>query len=308
MRSTPPRCSRFPLVLVVGKVTGLYDRDEHLIRKATLDEVPTLFWVATLYALLIWLAGNLIVQGNFGRDQAVGVWALLFVGMVTFRALARLAARAMSGEERCLVLGDAATADWITRRFAETAGLKAMVVCRASLRPERRTNGRFNGNGNGNGHAQLNGGGLERLLKGEQIERVIIAPRGASSDYLLNTTRKLKSMGVRVSVLPRLPEVVGSSVELDDVDGVTLLGMRRFGLTRSSGAVKRAFDFVGSGLGLIVLSPFLAGDRDRDQARLAGSRPLPAAAHGPERRPLRDAQVPHHGGRRRRPEVQADCP
>ena len=29
-----------PLVLVVGKLTGLYDRDEHLIRKTTLDEVP----------------------------------------------------------------------------------------------------------------------------------------------------------------------------------------------------------------------------------------------------------------------------
>ena len=43
-----------PLVLVVGKVTGLYDRDEHLIKKTTLDEVPALFWVATLYALLIW--------------------------------------------------------------------------------------------------------------------------------------------------------------------------------------------------------------------------------------------------------------
>ena len=52
-------------------------------------------------------------------------------------------------------------------------------------------------------------------------------------------------MGLRVSVLPRLPEVVGSSVELDDVDGITLLGMRRFGLSRSSRAVKRSFDFVG---------------------------------------------------------------
>ena len=65
-------------------------------------------------------------------------------------------------------------------------------------------------------------------------------------------------MGLRVSVLPRLPEVVGSSVELDDVDGITLLAMRRFGLTRSSGAVKRAFDFVGAGLILLVLAPLLA--------------------------------------------------
>ena len=65
-------------------------------------------------------------------------------------------------------------------------------------------------------------------------------------------------MGLRVSVLPRLSEVVGSSVELDDVDGITLLGMRRFGLTRSSRAVKRSFDFVGAGLGLLVLAPLLA--------------------------------------------------
>jgi lipopolysaccharide/colanic/teichoic acid biosynthesis glycosyltransferase len=74
----------------------------------------------------------------------------------------------------------------------------------------------------------------------------------------LNTTRTLKSMGLRVSVLPRLPEVVGSSVELDDVDGITLLGMRRFGLTRSSGAIKRSFDFVGASLTLLVLAPLLA--------------------------------------------------
>ena len=78
-----------PLVLVVGKVTGIYDRDEHLLRKTTLDEVPTLFWVATLYTLLIWLGGDLIVEGHFGRDQAVGVWALLFASMLATRALAR---------------------------------------------------------------------------------------------------------------------------------------------------------------------------------------------------------------------------
>ena len=61
-----------PLVLVVGKLTGLYDRDEHLIRKTTLDEVPALFWVATLYALLIWLGGNLIVDGSSAASRRSG--------------------------------------------------------------------------------------------------------------------------------------------------------------------------------------------------------------------------------------------
>ena len=130
-----------PLVLVVGKLTGLYDRDEHLIRKTTLDEVPALFWVATLYALLIWLGGNLIVDGEFSREQAVGVWALLLACMVTTRALARRAAGALSGEERCVVLGDPDAADRITRRFDEVPGLKARVVAQVPLPPTPGSNG-----------------------------------------------------------------------------------------------------------------------------------------------------------------------
>jgi lipopolysaccharide/colanic/teichoic acid biosynthesis glycosyltransferase len=267
-----------PLVLVVAKVAGLYDRDEHLVRRTTLDEVPTLFWAATLYAFLIWLGGNLIVVGQFGRDQAIGVWALFFLSMVSIRALARYLAGTVSGEVQCLVVGDAETANWITRRFDETSGLRARVVGCAPLAAGSPMNGNsgLNGsnghssNGNGsnghssNGHgangngANGNGGNLKRLLASEQIERAIMAPRGELSDDLLNTTRSLTSLGLRVSVLPRLPEVVGSSVELDEVDGITLLGMRRFGLSRSSRAIKRCFDLVGAGLGLLVLSPFLA--------------------------------------------------
>jgi lipopolysaccharide/colanic/teichoic acid biosynthesis glycosyltransferase len=53
-------------------------------------------------------------------------------------------------------------------------------------------------------------------------------------------------------------EVVGSSVVFDDVEGVTLLGVRRFGLTRSSWVCKRAFDLVGTSVGLVLLAPFLA--------------------------------------------------
>jgi exopolysaccharide biosynthesis polyprenyl glycosylphosphotransferase len=69
--------------------------------------------------------------------------------------------------------------------------------------------------------------------------------------------RTLKAVGVRVSVLPRLLEVVGSSVEFDDLHGVTVMGVRRFELTRSSAAVKRTFDLLGASLGLLVTSPLL---------------------------------------------------
>jgi len=52
-------------------------------------------------------------------------------------------------------------------------------------------------------------------------------------------------------------EVVGSAVEFDDLHGVTLMGVRRFDLTRSSAALKRIFDIAGASLGLLVISPLL---------------------------------------------------
>jgi lipopolysaccharide/colanic/teichoic acid biosynthesis glycosyltransferase len=51
---------------------------------------------------------------------------------------------------------------------------------------------------------------------------------------------------------------VGSSVEFDEIEGMTLLGVRRFGLSRSSHVVKRATDVVVSALACIFLVPLFA--------------------------------------------------
>src|SRR5947208_13801296 len=52
-----------PLLLVGAKLMGLYDRDETLLRKTTLDEAPKLFQPATLCTLVAWLGGRLVVAG-----------------------------------------------------------------------------------------------------------------------------------------------------------------------------------------------------------------------------------------------------
>src|SRR5438067_1672302 len=106
--------------------------------------------------------------------------------------------------------------------------------------------------------AKLNG--LYDRAESLDVHRAIIAP-GWRADLepreTLNLVRTLKAVGVRVSVLPRMLEVVGSSVEFDDLHGVTLMGVRRFDLTRSSAGVKRAFDLVGASLGLLAISPLM---------------------------------------------------
>ena len=80
---------------------------------------------------------------------------------------------------------------------------------------------------------------IRDLAQTLDVHRAIIAPRSVDGGEMLNLVRTLKAVGVRVSVLPRLLEVVGSSVEFDDLHGVTVMGVRRFDLTRSSAAFKR---------------------------------------------------------------------
>ena len=139
---------------------------------------------------------------------------------------------------------------------------------------------------------------IRDLAQTLDVHRAIIAPRSVDGGEMLNLVRTLKAVGVRVSVLPRLLEVVGSSVEFDDLHGVTVMGVRRFDLTRSSAAFKRAFDLLGALLGLLAVSPLLVGDRGRGEA--GGWRPgvLSPAAGRPARAAFPDGEVPHDGAGR----------
>ena len=245
----PLALAAIPFIVIVSKVTGLYDRDENLLRKTTLDEAPTLFRVALLYTFLTWLGGEYVVEGTFGRDQALGVLVLLFVGMFAGRATARLLVRLTTYPERCLIIGDPGAALWVARKLGTAPALNAEIIGRVPLRRET---------GSSNGLPIVGEiSRLDEVLTSQQIDRAIIAPAGGSDDSVLDAIRDVKAFGVKVSVLPRLFEVVGSSVDFDEIDGMTLLGIRRHGLSRSSSAVKRALDLTGATLGVLLLAPLV---------------------------------------------------
>ena len=72
-RLTMVGCAALPLVVLAGKVSGLYDGDEDRLRKTTLDEAPGIFQVATLYALLVWLLEGYMVEGALGQSQVLAM-------------------------------------------------------------------------------------------------------------------------------------------------------------------------------------------------------------------------------------------
>src|SRR5690349_5140752 len=232
-----------PFVLLFAKVVGLYDRDELLLHKTTPDDAPQLLQVATAYTLLAWVAGPMIIDGGLGRDQAVGLWCLLLLVALLGRTVARSFARRRTGDERCLLVSDAAAGDRVRAQLESDHSTAATVVGCVVL---------------DQGHDLAHS--LDRISKAvdrEDVDRVIVAPRTVDSDGVLDAIRLSKGLGVKVSLLPRVFEVVGSSVEFDDIAGMPVLGLRRFGLTRSSWVLKTVMDRVGAALLLLAVSPVM---------------------------------------------------
>jgi exopolysaccharide biosynthesis polyprenyl glycosylphosphotransferase len=241
-----------PLLLIGAKLFGLYDRDETLLRKTTLDEVPKLFHLATLCALTAWLGSELIVRGGFlRRPEALVLWVALLAGLVLARAAARALALYLSPVERCLFVGDERSARTIRSKLTDHRGIKATMVAQLDLDKA----GPWSTDALSPGRLAE----IRDLAQELDVHRAIVAPGSSEGGgEILNLVRTLKAVGVRVSVLPSLLEVVGSSVEFDDLHGVTVMGVRRFELTRSSAVVKRSFDLLGATVGLLAVSPLLA--------------------------------------------------
>jgi len=227
------------LVVVAAKVQGLYERDELVIAKSTLDELPRLFNLATQVALVVWLARHFVVVGVPSTTDLLTLWALLLAGLAGGRMLARRVAARTSPIERCMLLGEIEIYNRLSSRLADERHLDLV------------------------GWAPLDtvvssGTSLSELASESGIQRIIIAP-GESLDgaAVIDVIRAAKATGLRVSLLPGILATVGSSVVFDDLGGIVLLGVPRFGLSQSSALVKRAFDLIGASILLVVTSPLL---------------------------------------------------
>jgi exopolysaccharide biosynthesis polyprenyl glycosylphosphotransferase len=233
-----------PLVIVLFKVAGLYDRDQLRLVHSTLDEAPLLVQLTGLYALSVTILQPLLLEGRLGRDQIAALWVVSFLAIVGGRMVARWLAGHAIPLERCLVIGAQERAERIREKLTASRA-RATVVATLPLADDD--------------IASLHDPLSMRHIAAElQVHRIVIAPTATDTADVVELIRVAKAAGVRVSVLPRMLEVVGSAVELEDIDGMTMLGVPPFGLTGSSRLLKRVFDVVVTSLGLLVVGPIIA--------------------------------------------------
>ena len=231
-----------PLLVVLFKIAGLYDRDQLRLVRSTLDEVPLLLQLTGVYVLSVTILQPVVLDGHLGGDQLAALWLASFGAIVGGRLVARWLVGRMTPVERCLVVGELERADRIREKLS-TSRAHATVVATLPLE--------------GEDIVHLDAMGVRRIVDELQLHRIVIAPTTADAGCVVELIRMAKAAGVQVSVLPRMLEVVGSSVEFEDVDGMTMLGVRPFGLSRSSMLLKRAFDAVATSIGLLAVSPLI---------------------------------------------------
>jgi exopolysaccharide biosynthesis polyprenyl glycosylphosphotransferase len=240
-----------PFVLFTGKVVGLYDRDQHLLRKTTIDEAPSIFYFSVVFALAVWLCEAVLFTGQLTRPQVLGLLLVTFCLTTVGRLLVRRIAFILTAAERCVVIGDESDTARIANKLHDSAGVNATVIGRVPL------GHREDMSASGGGFASVLGdyADLRRLVTVHSVQRIIIAPQSDGQERILDAIRLVKALGVNVSVVPRLLEVVGTSSTFDEVDGIWLLGVRPFGMTRSSGMLKRGLDITVAGAAFLVLGP-----------------------------------------------------
>ena len=241
-----------PSWVVMNKLLGLYDRDANLIHKSTLDELPRIALSVVLGTTLVFMLSQPLLGFESHRPQALAFVGFALVTVPIFRGLTRSWVVRHFPAERCVIVGSGFVAGLLARKISMHPEYGVQLAGFVDItHPEDQ---------NENGFARHLGGleSFEDICREYAVERVVIAFSSLDHEELIGVIRASKALNLKISVVPRLFEVIGHSVEVDQVEGMTLLGLRGLTRTRSSLAFKRAIDFAVAAVGMMLLSPLLA--------------------------------------------------
>jgi exopolysaccharide biosynthesis polyprenyl glycosylphosphotransferase len=247
-----------PLVVVLAKLMGRYDHDDMMLRRSTLDEIPSLLMLAAMWSLMWSLIALTDSRLRIAGGGVAVLWLATTAALGVTRSGARLLAKQFTPRERVLIVGSAHARERLASSLCTDPGARIEIVGFLPLEDERRGDVGTDWGPRSRRKRRRTFEDLARVVRELSVDRVFLIPTSADSETMLQAVTQTTSLGINVSIVPRLFEVVGSAVEFDTIGGVTVLGVRRVGLSRSSRAVKRVTDVIGAGFGLLALAPLFA--------------------------------------------------
>jgi exopolysaccharide biosynthesis polyprenyl glycosylphosphotransferase len=240
-----------PAWVVLFKMYGLYERDAKRLSHSTLDDLPSLFHALLLGCLLTWCYFVALAPSKLTSTAILAFGGLALLLVFAGRALTRASFVRVISPERVLLIGTGHAAGALIEKMRAKRSLRLKpigMVCggrTGGTALDLRRLGRL---------GEID---LPSLLAKHRVGRVVVSDAEFEREQLLAVLRDCKQASVKVSLLPMTFSALGPSVEVDDVQGVTVLGINPPVLSSSDRVVKRALDLLGAGLLGVLALPLM---------------------------------------------------
>lgn len=244
-----------PVLLFALKICGMYDTRT---RVRILDRIPKIVGAVNVYLVFLLIMSFLLDSSISTRGFLVFFWMLsivfLFGGRLLLQLVLSLAGINDVVMRNTLIVGAGKVGKEVARKLQrhDSFGLRPIgLIDDDPLYTE------FS-------EPELKGmrvlGGLEdmtRIIGDFDVEKVVIAFTGASSEQLLDLASRCNKMGVECSIVPRLFEVITDEIMVNEIGGIPLIRLREKKIDGYRRFLKSAEDYLLGALVLLITWPLL---------------------------------------------------
>lgn len=254
-----------PVWVVLARAHNLYHVDTRRADHGTAEEIGPVLQLTTLWSWAVLLIASATGFPTFSLPALVLFWASTLVLLLVFRAAIRAWARRQAWFlQNALIVGTVAESATIAAKILRHPEYRINVVACLEL--------------SGGGTRPIGAGvdetesiqsvGPIPLIRGEvdvlqiagelDVDRILLASSVSSLGARAGLVSELAELNVHLDVVPGWEEVLGSRLELHEMEGMPLLTLPYTRLPRSSLLVKRVLDVVVASCALALLAPLLA--------------------------------------------------
>lgn len=238
-----------PLWLMLFMMYGLYSSGLRRVGHSTADEIPGLAHVFVLGAVITWGFLRITPAGDTEFAPLCAAVGIAFGMDLLLRSAARRLSRSLLGSERVLLVGSGPMTPVLARSVLRQPSHGLHLV--GALTREENEQWPLPVPSLG----ALGQVDAATILEEWRVDRVVVSAEGIEDGVLMELVDLCRKWNVRVSALPSLAAMIGPAATIDQLEGVTVIGLSVPSLARSSQWLKRAMDVVGASVLLLITAP-----------------------------------------------------
>lgn len=236
------------LWLAIFNLVGLYRR-----RISLIDEIGLIFLGASVSSLTLF--GFLFLYRGFwfSRLVIINAWFISILILSVFRIFGYFFKKSLYkrgvGVKRLLIIGTEEAAKTLAEKIEKDKSLGYHLIgfvddiqsIGKKIFQDKEVLGRISE--------------LKKLINAHKIDELVIATSKLNPEKVLDIITDCGTLRIEFKIVPGLLELMASRVNIDEVGGIPLVGIKEIGLFGYKVFLKRAADIIGSAIIILLFLP-----------------------------------------------------